>query len=121
MTNKNYVMFNNSLIDFLDDIRDVLSDLKEYDIIYTSAKFLSKVDPQKNQRMFEKFIGAPYRDEIMSKNESFFLSSDRDFNNSDTQLVNMLKSMWGTMGDANRETVWKHMQVLAILSTRCSQ
>lgn len=114
---KTFAMFNNSLMDFLKDLQPLLSHLSEFGMIFNSVKFLSKVEPEKNQQVFNQYIASVYSDKILDKNESFFMDESYDAN---AQLVNLLKTMWGKLNEQDREMVWQHLHVLLVLNRRCT-
>ena len=114
-------MFNNKLVDFVEDLKEVLGHLNEYELIKTSAKFMAKVDPEKNQDIFDKHIAVPYHGHILKKDSTFFLNHEDYSVNEDTdnQLVSLLKSIWNTLSDNDKESIWTHFHVLLVLNSRC--
>jgi len=114
-------MFNNKLVDFVEDLKQVLGHLNEYELIKTSAKFMAKVDPEKNQEIFDKHIAIPYHGYILKKDSNFFLNHD-DYSvdeDTDNQLVSLLKGIWNTLNENDKESIWTHFHVLLVLNSRC--
>ena len=54
-------------------------------------------------------VHTPYADRIKSRDESFFMTtSDID---DPMQMVQMLRGLWGHMNPADKEAVWKYMDL----------
>jgi hypothetical protein len=112
-----YAMFNNKLVDFLEDLKGVIGHLPDYTILLSSAKFLAQFKERQNQELFERYVNQPYGSLIVARNEAFLL--DEKYSNSKSDIVSLLKNVWATMQDADKESVWAHMHVLVVLSQRC--
>ena len=113
-----YVLFNNKLMDFLEDLKGVIGHLPDYTILVTSAKFLAQFKEKQNQELFDRFVVQPYGPLIVARNEAFLL--EEKYSNSKADIVSLLKNVWTTMQDADKESVWAHMHVLVVLSDRCT-
>ncbi len=110
-------MFNNKLLDFVDDLGAVIGHVPEYKLIATSIKFLSQFQVTQNQSVFDRYVAAPYGEFIRGKDEAFFL--EEQYTDASGGVVSLLKGVWGTIGDEDKESIWAHLHVLLVLNERC--
>ena len=110
-------MFNNKLLDFVDDLGGVIGHVPEYKLIATSAKFLAKFQEAQNQSVFDRYVAQPYGDFIRSKDEAFFL--EEQYTDVSGGVVSLLKGVWRSIGDEDKEAIWAHLHILLVLSERC--
>jgi hypothetical protein len=111
-------LFNRKLADFLEDLHCVVGHLPEYTLLSSSVKWLTQYDVTRNQKLFDMYVSAKYEDYILQHDEQFFLSTDYS-DVGDMNLVHMLKRVWSTLTDKDKEAIWVHLHVLAILNRRC--
>jgi hypothetical protein len=115
-------IFNNKLNEFLNDLIKIHDDSDLF-AFKTSLKMLICVDSKKPIRMFNKHVSIPYSERIVNTDDEFFLEKDYmddvesvgkdvDFNYG---LVNKIKEFWKDMTDANKEIVWKYLNLLVLL------
>lgn len=119
--------FNNTLNELVLSLRDVVRD--DYPALErTIASFqekgelLRKANPRKIIDGFIYFV-YPYREEIMGKNEAFFMNKDlKTVNDLDSDsIVDVLhiKEIWKNYADSQmKDTIWEYFQVMIILSER---
>lgn len=111
-------LFNRKLADFLEDLHCVVGHLPEYTLLSSSVKWLTQYDPARNQQLFDMYVSSQYEDYIMRRDEQFFLSTEYS-GVSDMNLVHLLKSVWSTLSEPDRDAIWVHLRVLAVLNRRC--
>lgn len=116
-------IFNNKLYEFINDLLNIYDD-SDLHTFKTSLKLLICVDTKKPLRLFHKHVQMPYKKQIVSMDETFFLEKDFtvdveavsidsvDFNNG---LVIKLKEYWKDMKSYNKEIVWKYLNILVLL------
>jgi hypothetical protein len=110
-------LFNNKLIDFLEDLEGVVGHLPEYAVLVSSAKFLAQFKPSQNQELFASYVRQPYGASILARDEAFLL--EEKFSASKADVVSLLKNVWSTLRPEDKESVWAHMHVLVVLCDRC--
>lgn len=126
--------FNEKLLDFLEDLKPLLSALPAYTLVSSSVKWVCQFDPVKNYELFHKHVMIPYGDRISRRDENFFMEDltvpisiegNNNTNNSNgggMGIVNLLRNLWKTqLNDADKTAVWAHLEVLQILCKRCVQ
>jgi hypothetical protein len=118
-----WTLFNAKLIDFVDDLQGVLGHLPEYTVFASSARLLSQFQLRQNQGMFDRYVAKPYGAFIVARNEAFLLDQDfSDVTGGGSQndgIVSLLKSVWTSLPQEDKESIWAHMQVLLVLNDRC--
>ena len=113
-----YTLFNNKLTDFLDDLRPILGHLPEYTVLSSSVQFLSKFQEEQNCVMFDRYVAVPYGEQVMARDEAFLLGEQYG---AGAGIVSMLKSVWTSLPDQDKASVWAHMHVLMVLAGRCGR
>ena len=87
-------------------------------------KLIKKTNPRKLFEIFQKFTGG-YKDQIMEKDESFFIKHDfTDLVEKTKQqdyvfsLVTQLKLHWAEMSSESKDAAWNYFIVLFKLSDK---
>ncbi len=118
------------LLDIVVD-KDLSRDLKIFNEKY---KIVRSTNPKIILQAFLKYI-YPYKDQIMNKEEKFFLGDeiDDDLNKKKNEIIQdsgqsqefiltkalHLKELWKNhLSPTNKEVIWKYFQVLIILCER---
>jgi hypothetical protein len=118
-------MFNEKLLDFIEDLRPVLSTIPEYTLMSSSVKWLGRFEPAKNSQIFHQYLVVPFGDHIANEDEEFFLESGSvslgGTGVSDGMgLLSLLRSVWRSkLVDTDKKAIWMHLRVLVALSGRC--
>lgn len=115
-------IFTTQLLNLMNTLNNRFPDDKDISLGITGIEQLKSVNQKKVVDMFVLYC-YKFRTEVMSKNDSFFL--DRDFisedlgkdseSSSGTQIMNNLKRHWGELDTAERDAIWKYLQVLMTL------
>jgi hypothetical protein len=114
-------MFNDTIIEFLNDLLRVSKEDKDIKKFKTSIIMLKTVQEQKTSELFHRYVG-PYYDQIRQKNDAFF-KSQRDIyktggmttvtgENVTDELIDKLRDMWDSLAEEDKENVWNYMLVL---------
>ena len=116
-----YQLFNDTLETFLKDLAstfDYIPELKKIKSAVTLARNLNQKTPS---TIFKKYVEGMYRQQILSKDEAFFLQQQQygfDTNNWVT-FVQLIKGIWRDLDEENKEVIWKYMHTLIALSDKC--
>jgi hypothetical protein len=115
-------IFTTQLLNLMNTLNNRFPDDKDISLGITGIEQLKAVNQKKVVDMFVLYC-YKFRTEVMGKNDSFFL--DRDFisedlgkdseSSSGTLIMNNLKRHWGELEDAEKEAIWKYLQVLMTL------
>jgi hypothetical protein len=118
-------LFNTKFSEFLGDLIQVFPEDKEFRQFKSSMTLLITIDEVKLHYIFNKVI-QPYRTNILSKNEDFFLKASYDeLNDYQTsgvtgELINKLKTYWVELNDENHTIIWNYLTLLVKLSDRAA-
>jgi hypothetical protein len=110
----------------LSSLCNELSEMYPEDVDIRTAKklvdTLKSANPKLLVKSFTDYV-LPYKDHILSKNDSFFIS-DLDYSKIDgvdeKNLVTAmnLKKYWSSMSDNSKETLWTYFKVLVVLAEK---
>ena len=113
--------FNNTLIEFADDLILVFPDDNDLKIYKNSLILLQKTNPRKVQTIFHTYI-IHYKDQILNRDEHFFLNDNYDTvkDEKNIVLIDRLKNYWSNISNSNKDKIWKYFEILISLSFKCS-
>lgn len=114
-----FAMFNRKLLDFLSDLRPLCGHLSDFNLLSSSAKWMSQFDEHKNQELFHQYLVVPHEERVLKRDDDFFMEGG-DAAMENVGVVKLLKVMWkDDMQLEDRDAVWSHLGVLIVLSKRC--
>ena len=114
-----YDMFNRALSDFLADLRPILGHLPEYAVATSSAKWVAQFAERRNQELFDALVAAKFDDHIERRDDALFMQDEYLESGAGVDMVQLLKNVWSSLAESDRNAVWTHMQVLSVLNKRC--
>lgn len=127
----NVKMFNNQLMSLITELINYFNDSK-MKILKEKILIVNSANPTLIIRLFFKNI-YNFKDNIMEKKEDFFLkqltqdnitnmySNNKEIaDNNDINIIDVinLKDRWASLHDDDKETIWKYLQVLIILTEK---
>ena len=129
MSGSSLSRFNSQLENLLNDLSDTFPDFMDIKIFREKYYLAKSANPKMIILIFLKYI-YPYKEQILERNENFFLSdslTDNITNNKDiqnelgtdndfilTKALN-LKTLWTKMNEQHKETLWTYFRVLVVL------
>ena len=125
-----YKLFNDKLYEFAKDLSISFPNVPEFKHFKLGVQLGSSLDEKMIEPIFRKNV-MKYRDHIMKKDALFFLNStfeDIAELNKEVQgfgedhikqTIIKIKNLWESLDNNNKETIWKYLQVLLILSDKC--
>lgn len=115
----NVVLFNRKMQDFIDDLKCVCTNVTEIALLQTAFNLGVAVSPQYACQIYHEKVVLPYGELIKLRDEEFFLSHNyNDVASDNFDIVDKLKHVWKSLSDDNKDAIWKHLQVLMVLSNR---
>ena len=118
-------VFTTQLLNLMKTLNNRFPNDKDISLGITGVEQLKAVNQKKVVDMFVLYC-YKFREEVMKKNDNFFL--ERDFitedlgkdsdNSSGTQIMNNLKNHWSELDSSERDAIWKYLQVLMTLSDK---
>ena len=119
--------FTTQLTNLSNNLSDLYPNDADLQFSKTTINLLKSTNPRQLQRIFNSYI-PKYKEQIMSKNETFlikcdFVSNDLDKDSQSdyaNSIMNNLKKYWSIMDEESKENIWKYLQVLLVLNDKCN-
>jgi hypothetical protein len=109
-------IFNTKLIEFLQDLRTTFPNIPEFSTYETMTQASIMFNNDIASSIFKNNVEIPFGDKIDAKDDSFIL--DQKYEDADQSLVCALKKVWHELDQENKDMVWKHVQLLNVLSRK---
>lgn len=113
------VQFNKALLDLIKDLALSFPHIEGFRRAYASTNLMATIQPSMVQTLFNRFISS-YTDQILQHDETFFLQKDYSEELATTgesiEIVAVLKKVWGGLQSQDKDSIWKHMEVLVALN-----
>jgi len=119
-------LFNQKADEFCKDLVATFPDVKEFKQLKSGLLLLKNVDDRKPREFFNNYVGVNFKQQILSKDESFFLNEVQNhvqvgLENSQWQtVIALLRHLWSTLDAENKESIWKYFQVLVAINDKCN-
>lgn len=118
-------IFSTQLLSLMTTLGNRFPDDKDIQLGITGIEQLKAINNKKVVDMFVMYC-YKFREEVMKRNDDFFLK--RDFISEDlgsdtnktsgTEIMNNLKRHWTELDTAEKDAIWKYLQVLMTLSDK---
>lgn len=119
-------LFNDKAEEFCKDLVTTFPEVAEFKKLKSGLLLLKNVDPKKPREFFNNFVGSSFRQQILNKDESFFINEIHNHvqggldNQQWQNVVSLLHNLWGSLDDDNKESIWKYFQVLVAINDKCN-
>ena len=111
--------FINQINNLIHELNEILPYNKELEVNRMTIELVIKTNPRLILTAFNYYV-YPYKQQIMEKNEDFFIDYDTpenpEVNQQILQTFNVLKRYWSTLTEQTKDTVWLYLQVLIKIS-----
>jgi hypothetical protein len=127
------VLFNRKLEEFASDLATTFPEVKDFATLRTSLRMALTLTPALPRALFHQYVVAPYEKQILARDEQFFLDDRSEFKKQLTQqtgggaggdvsldLVKTIQGIWRSLGEGNKDVIWKYLQVLVLLDHKCA-
>jgi hypothetical protein len=111
-------MFATKLIDFMEDLRGVLGHLPKFQLVSASIRFVPHAQLRSG---FDLHVAQPYGKFIAARDEGFFLAHDALGGSNNIDIVPLLKLVWKTLSEPDKQSIWAHLQILMTINERVQQ
>lgn len=119
MGDMNADLFNRKLRDFMLDLESIgIDQVPDYPLFRSSVNLLVSIDPRRPASLFHQYVVKPFGQQILSRDEGFFIESESLGPNTSMPIVSMIKGLWSKLSGRDKDAVWGHFQVLTVLSNR---
>jgi hypothetical protein len=134
-----HAVFNQKLLDFIDDIGQLrragkARNVPGFEMLRPGVALASAADVTQPHAIFKMHVVDRYGPRIMSKDEAFFLqnaSLQADVSTAAASagmagigagldVVQILRSTWSELNTEEKDAIWKHLQLLVLLSNKIS-
>lgn len=119
-------LFNIKAEEFCKDLVLTFPEVNEFKQLKSGLLLLKNVDEKKPRDIFNNYVGANFKQHILNKDESFFLNEAQNHvqagvNTSQWEkVISLLRSLWSTLNNDNKESIWKYFQVLIAVNDKCN-
>lgn len=119
-------LFNQKAEEFCKDLVLTFPEVNEFKKLKSGLLLLKNVDERKPREFFNNYVGINFKQQILSKDESFFLNEVQNhvqagMENAQWQtVIALLRQLWETLNDDNKESIWKYFQVLVAINDKCN-
>ena len=114
--------FNNIIFRFVDDLIETFPEENDFKVYKRTFSILKSANAKKMLTVFKNY-SYTYREKIISKDETFFISNEyseikHDTPDSDSVggVIDKLKLYWNTLGNENKEKIWQYLSTMIQLS-----
>jgi hypothetical protein len=118
-------LFNEKAEEFCKDLVATFPEVAEFKKLKSGLLLLKNVDEKKPREFFNNYVGANFRQQILNKDESFFINEVQNhvqggLDTSQWQnVIHLIHNLWGTLTTENKENIWKYFQVLIAINDKC--
>jgi hypothetical protein len=114
--------FCNMLVRFFEDLRDTFPEEKEIKAGLEMIQNARKINPRLVLDMFTEHVSEPLRDQITNEDDAAIIVYARgklsqQFNEILPALA-IFDRHWHTLSENNRQSIWKYLKALVIMSDR---
>ena len=113
--------FYGQFSDFLDQLTQAFPNDSDFPTYKTGLLLLQKTNPKIVPDQVVIHV-VPFEATIRARDEKFFMNHEFEDYTSDDALgtvIMKMKSLWSTLGDANKKVVWDYTILLLDLAKRC--
>lgn len=118
-----YESFNNKLGEFLNDLIATFPEMNDLKVLKTGLQLAKTIDLKMPQKVFDEHVAGVYEQQILEKDEQFFLAQDyhhvASVHGIDLDIISKLKHIWTTLDSENQTVIWKYLHVLILLNRKC--
>jgi hypothetical protein len=121
-----YERFNENCDEFFKDLTISYPHIDQFRQLRSGLNLIKNLDQKKPQQIFNTYVGDKFRDQILSKDEGFFLTTDKiEIMKSDNgreywvNFISYIRQIWTTLTVENKDIIWRYFHVLLVLSDKC--
>jgi NurA-like 5'-3' nuclease len=120
-------LFNQKAEEFCKDLVLTFPEVNEFKQLKSGMLLMKNLDEKKPREVFSTFMTQQFRESIMGRHDSFFMNEAHEHivqidgldNSQWENVINLLRSLWVTLSDDNKDVIWKYFQVLIAVSDKC--
>lgn len=116
--------FNSTTEDFLTQLVETFPNVSQFQQFKTGFVLLKTVSNKQPQSIFDSYIAAKYRDQIMKKDEQFFMTEKYDIDSTEKDhwesFIETICGLWKSLTEENKDKIWQFFRVLIVLNDKCN-
>jgi hypothetical protein len=121
-----YTAFNAAVMEFLDDLSASFPACRPIASVREVFEMGVKVNKRMPVRLLHERMMVPFGDKIRRHDEDFFMNRDysKEIDSgwaAGADMVGVLKGLWSTMSETDRECVFRHLDVIVGLYDAISE
>ena len=105
-------------ISFIKELTEMYPDDSDFSLFLTSVKMIRMTNPALLVN-YVSDVTSKYEDQILKKDENFFLQNSFDEYSVDANIFDKLKTYIRGMADSDKENVWKYINNITRLAKAC--
>jgi hypothetical protein len=118
----NLSKFNEQILNFLQEMSALFPEDKKLSTFYYTVEMMKTMNPREIMNQFRDYV-TPFRQQILARDESFFLQSDFSDKVVDTNSISEMlrvKHIWnsGRLTNKDKECIWNYFKVFIYLIDR---
>ena len=114
--------FCNMLVRFFEELKDTFPEEREIKLALSTIQDARKINPRLVLDMFFEHVTRPLREAISKEDDQAVISYARSKINQQFNEIlpalNIFDKHWATLSQENRQSIWKYLKVLVILSDK---
>lgn len=113
--------FNKTINEFVTQLCILCPNVSEFQTFKAGISMFLLCDSTYIQSFFNKYIASKYREQILNKDESFFLNEQYDIEDEQgywKSFIDTICVLWTGLSPENKETVWQYFRVLLVLNDK---
>ena len=111
----------NQIKNFIRELRTLFPQDQIFSVAEYSIKMYATTDPENLITTFKTYLNE-YRTKIEKKDETFFMTTEYDFNKTSytEKIISQLRTKWNTLDEQNKKSIWLYLAVILKLSDKCT-
>lgn len=110
------------LVRFFEELKDTFPEEREIKLALSTIQDARKINPRLVLDMFVEHVGRPLREQISKEDDvgiaTYARSKINQQFNEILPAINIFDKHWPALGQENRQSIWKYLKVLVILSDK---
>ena len=104
--------------EFLKELSKMYPEDKDFPAFASNLSMMKYMNPMYPVNFVKTDVVDKYKDQILSKDESFFLNSEEIKQSADIDIVYKLKSYIKEMSPENKDVVWSYIEIITKITMK---
>lgn len=113
-----YKALNKAIKSFFTDLTDAFPTLLGVTLMSGSFTVLKKLNKKLPHKYFQELINIPYRNNIKTRDDTFFVNGTPDVPKFLTSQIDSLRNTWMKLDNENKKIIWDHLEVMVALNDK---